>query len=121
MLKFIMAAKSVEDVLTLASDTSSYDLALFEEGQDIEHYKCAVCHKIPKKTVQIPKDPIPKRACEVCFMEDLRYYGSVRFCEKKSDFAKSTERISKILQIPGTEEAIWLTVINEGYLNLIQK
>ena len=69
LLKMAMEIDLTEDFF---SSSNGYDLKLFEKGNHLEKYKCAICEKVLRDAVQIPHNQSPKRACRKCYTENLR-------------------------------------------------
>lgn len=72
--KFTMEIDEAEDLLS-GSGSSGYDLALFffENDQFLEKYKCTICRKILRNTVQVSNNQSARRACRKCYTDNIRY------------------------------------------------
>ena len=67
-----MRANKAANIPAIYPHLGGYDLTLFEEGQNTEKYKCALCHKVLKKSMQLLNGPVPTRACHGCYTENIR-------------------------------------------------
>lgn len=69
--KVAMEIDGVQDVLSDSND--GYDLDLFEKSNYVEKYKCAICRKVLRNAVQVPQDQVAMRACQKCYVDNIRY------------------------------------------------
>ena len=69
-----MEIDDAEDLL-FGSGSNGYDLALFlfEKDDFLEKYKCAICRKVLRNTVQISHNLAARRACRKCYIDNIRY------------------------------------------------
>lgn len=52
---------------------AGYNLKLFVDTQLVEKFICAICKNVLRAAIQIPQSNDPRRACEVCYRENIRY------------------------------------------------
>lgn len=67
-----MITNKAADLSAVFPHLGGYELLLFEEGQHTEKYKCTLCRKLLKKSLQLLNGPVPKRACYMCYTENIR-------------------------------------------------
>ena len=67
-----MITNKAADLSAVFPHFGGYELSLFEEGQHTEKYKCTLCRKVLKKSLQLLNGPVPKRACYMCYTENIR-------------------------------------------------
>ena len=53
--------------------SSGYNVKLFINSKAAEKYICTICKSVLKHAVQIPESVDPKRACQDCYQENIRY------------------------------------------------
>ena len=70
--QFTMEIDEPKDLLS-GSGSSGYDLALFENDHFLEKYKCTICRKILRNTVQVSNNQAARRACRKCYVDKIRY------------------------------------------------
>ena len=59
---------------------SGYSLKLFVDAKLAETFICTICKNVLKNAVQIPESLDPKRACQDCYKDNIRYVFRVFFC-----------------------------------------
>ena len=59
---------------------SGYSLKLFVDPKLAETFICTICKNVLKNAVQIPESLDPKRACQDCYKDNIRYVFRVFFC-----------------------------------------
>ena len=57
--------------------STGYNLKLFIDPQSVEKFICPICKNVLRAAIQIPQSNDPKRACEVCYKENIRYVAAI--------------------------------------------
>ena len=50
-----------------------YSLKLFIDPKVAEKFICTICKNVLKNAVQVPESTDPKRACQDCYKDNIRY------------------------------------------------
>ena len=50
-----------------------YKLKLFIDPEAAKSFMCAICKNVLRNPVQIPQSDNPKRACQDCYKDSIRY------------------------------------------------
>ena len=53
-----------------------YNLKLFIDGETAKNFICAICKNVLRNAVQIPQSNDPKRACQDCYKDNIRYVST---------------------------------------------
>ena len=56
---------------------TGYNRKLFVDVQSAENFICAICNNVLRVAIQILKSNDPRRACEVCYKENIRYVVAI--------------------------------------------
>ena len=57
---------------------SGYSLKLFIDPKPAEKFICTICKNVLKNAVQIPESLDPKRACQDCYKDNIRYVSYLK-------------------------------------------
>lgn len=57
---------------------SGYSLKLFIDPKLAEKFICTICKNVLKNAVQIPESLDPKRACQDCYKDNIRYVSCLK-------------------------------------------
>ena len=57
---------------------SGYSLKLFIDPKLAEKFICTICKNVLKNAVQIPESLDPKRACQDCYKDNIRYVSYLK-------------------------------------------
>ena len=52
---------------------TGYNRKLFVDVESVENFICAICNNVLRVAIQIPQSNDPRRACEICYKENIRY------------------------------------------------
>ena len=55
------------------TSSAGHNPKLFNDQQAIKKYICAICNNVLKDAVQIPQSADPRRACQDCYNNNIRY------------------------------------------------
>ena len=55
------------------TSSAGHNPKLFNDQQAIKKYICAICNNVSKDAVQIPQSADPRRACQDCYNNNIRY------------------------------------------------
>ena len=58
--------------------SSGYSLKLFIDPKPAEKFICTICKNVLKNAVQIPESLDPKRACQDCYKDNIRYVSYLK-------------------------------------------
>ena len=50
-----------------------YKLKFFIDSEAAKNFICAICKNVLRNPVQIPQSQNPKRACQDCYKDSIRY------------------------------------------------